>query len=319
MVLFTSAGTLAPVAPFTFARTLDFLRDFPPLRDEVVAGRDGLSMVLSAGGQPVAVDLRASGSPHRRTLSYHLVSRHPISEYTVSTVGNRLRFFLSLDDDLRFFYELGRRDAHFSRLVSHLYGYHHVKFPSCFEGAVWALLAQHNTMAGAQRSKQALIEAYGARLAVHDRTLRAFPEPSRLTAASGRLAAVVGGERRAARVRAAARAFAAVDCAFLRESPYAEVESWLRSIDGIGPWSARFVLIRGLGRMEKVPADDLLLARATTIAYQMRRPATSEDVARLARRYGPWQGYWAHYLMAGLLAGHGGEVAPGRAGRHRAA
>ena len=45
---------------------------------------------------------------------------------------------------------------------------------------------------------------------------------------------------------------AKVDEQWLRAAPYDEVHDWLTDIKGIGDWSANFVMIRGLGRMEEL-------------------------------------------------------------------
>jgi len=74
------------------------------------------------------------------------------------------------------------------------------------------------------------------------------------------------------------------------------VRDQLLGLPGIGPWSATFVLIRGLGRMEHAPPDKELL-RAATRVYG--HTGDEHELARLAAPYGPWQGYWAHYLRAG--------------------
>lgn len=68
MVLFTKSGTLKPVAPYSFARTLSFLSGFPPLCDEVTVGTDSLSLAISVGDQPLAVELRSSGHAGKPAL-----------------------------------------------------------------------------------------------------------------------------------------------------------------------------------------------------------------------------------------------------------
>ncbi|GAA1804521.1 hypothetical protein [Actinomadura chokoriensis] len=82
----------------------------------------------------------------------------------------------------------------------------------------------------------------------------------------------------------------------LRTGPYDEVKGFLLGLPGVGPWSTNFVLIRGLGRMDEAPVEKALL-RAASRAYG--RALTEARVRELAERYGPWQGYWAHYLRAG--------------------
>lgn len=83
---------------------------------------------------------------------------------------------------------------------------------------------------------------------------------------------------------------------FLRTGPYDEVRDQLLQFPGIGPWSASFLLIRGLGRTERVTLDKEM-ARAAQRVYQ--RPVDEREFQRLADYYGRWQGYWGHYLRVG--------------------
>ena len=87
-----------------------------------------------------------------------------------------------------------------------------------------------------------------------------------------------------------------VDEAFLREGSYDEVSRWLRAIPGVGPWSAAFIMIRSLGRMERLPYGDHALMRMAGDVYGGGQPLPAEEVQRLADHYGDLQGYWAHYL-----------------------
>ncbi len=55
-------------------------------------------------------------------------------------------------------------------------------------------------------------------------------------------------------------------------------------------------MLRGLGRMEQHPADEARLGAAVSRVYLGGQPASAGEIARRAAPYGPWRGYWAHYL-----------------------
>jgi DNA-3-methyladenine glycosylase II len=172
-----------------------------------------------------------------------------------------------------------------------------VKFLTPFECACWAILSQRNTMPIARRLKQALLERFGTALEVDGVRYAAFPDAARLADADpADLLAIVHNLRRDEYLAAVARAFSVADEAWLRGAPYDQAEAWLRSIDGIGPWSAAFVLLRGLGRVERLPIGEKRLAMAAGRLYNGGPPLDDAGLRRVARRYGPWQGYWAHYL-----------------------
>ena len=59
-------------------------------------------------------------------------------------------------------------------------------------------------------------------------------------------------------------------------------------------WSARFILIRGLGHMESAPSGEKRLLDAVREYYGHN--LTDEQIAEIGARYGSSQGYWAYYL-----------------------
>ncbi|HZY46620.1 MAG TPA: DNA-3-methyladenine glycosylase 2 family protein, partial [Candidatus Bathyarchaeia archaeon] len=89
------------------------------------------------------------------------------------------------------------------------------------------------------------------------------------------------------------KAFNDVDERFLRTAAYDKVEEWLKNIKGIGEWSARLILLRGLGRMEKLAVEKRLIVAAARV---YGKPMTEQRLHVIAERYGKWKGYWAYYL-----------------------
>lgn len=296
MTLPVAAGRLTAVPPFDFAQALRFLGGFQPAVGEQVLAVDSLTKAVVIAGQAVAFRVTAAGAMGEPALDYALFAGRAVD---VAAAEDRIRFWLSLDDDLRPFYALAEQDAAFAPLVRRLYGYHQVKFLTPFESAVWAVLSQRNPLPQARRLKQALLDTYGRPVEVDGQTHWAFPEPQTLAAASpADLEAVIGHRRKAGSLAAVAAAFSRREEAWLRTAEYEAVEAWLREIRGIGAWSAAFILLRGLGRMERLPVDEKRLAAAAARVYNAGRPLAPGQLQALAEPYGPYQGYWAHYLRA---------------------
>lgn len=275
MQVFEGTISLTPVPPFDFGKT----------------------RAVEIEGYIVVFRVMAEGTVAEPRLACALWSDQPITDAVREAVRDRIAFHLSIADDLAPFYAIGQDDPPFAPVVAQLYGYHQVKFLTPFENAAWAILSQRTPMATARKTRQALIERYGGTLTVADETYRAFPTAARLaTTNPDDLLAIVPNLRKAPYLHAVAQAFDDVDEIWLRTAPYEDVEAWLRRIPGIGAWSAAFILIRGLGRMNTVTTEDALL-RAAAKVYGP--PAgTVTGITELARRYGPNQGYWAHYLRA---------------------
>jgi DNA-3-methyladenine glycosylase II len=294
--IYSARGTLRPVAPFSFERTLDFLGAFTPAQSShrVTNGTLTRAMVLDA--DVVVLRLESTGTTSQPRLRYTMWSGATISRQLQARAEAGITSWLSLDDDLRDFYGVAARDRRFAPVVKALHGYHQVKFLTPFECACWAVLTQRNRMGIARGMRDRLVERFGPALEVNGIIYRAFPEPARVARASDEeLTAVVRQVRRARYVRAVAQAFDGVDPASLRDGDYGDIEAWLLAIPGIGPWSARFILLRGLGRMERIDGLDAV-GSAFVRVYGDRAEAPA--VARAAKRYGRWRGYWLHYLRA---------------------
>ena len=296
----TTSGHLTPIAPFDFAQSLKFLGHFPPMQNEQGLTSLTLTKALSINGQTVASQLTSTGTADKPKLAYTLLSQQPISEEVKLAILDRVTFFLGLEDDLKPFYAIGRKDPVFAPIVQSLYGYHQVKFTTPFENACWAVLSQRNPMANSVKVKRLLTETFGGCITIDDIVYRAFPEPAQLLAVDEqKLMGVIRHARRTEYVRAVAAAFADIDEQFLRTALYDEVEAWLQDIKGIGAWSANFVLLRGLGRMDKAPVTEKMMTEAVSQLYKHGQEVTSEEVQQLADTFSPYQGYWAHYMRVG--------------------
>lgn len=299
---YTNTFTLQPVAPFDFTQSLAFIGEFTPTQTEQSLDAHTLTKGLRVLGQTVVLRIQNAGTVATPALTCTIHADRPINPALMDAVTDRVRFFLSLDEDLAPFYALSQQDAPFARVIKQLYGYHQVKFLTPFENACWAILTQRTPMPVAKGIKQRLTEVYGGALLVDGEPFWAFPAAQDFQAAEpATLLALVGNERKAAYLTSAIAAFCQIDETWLRTGPYVEVNAWLRAIKGIGEWSALFVLIRGLGRGNQVlPTDD-----KSNFTQEMRKaaeriygPLTIPQLQALAAHYGDWQGYWGHYLRA---------------------
>ncbi len=288
----TISGRLSAVPPFDFAQSLAFLGEFPPAANQQRIKADTLTKAVMIDGQIVVFRVTAD----ENALAYTLYSDQLISDAVHTAAADRISFFLSLDDDLRPFYALAQTDPSFAPVLDRLYGYHQVKFLTPFENACWAILSQRIPMSVGLSLKAKFGDQFGASLALDGSTYSAFPDAARILDHADELDAVVTNQRKANYLRSAAHAFAQVDETWLRTAPYDAVEAWLLAIKGIGAWSASFVLIRGLGRMERVPITEGRLLEAVRKVYG--RDLSEQQVLDLGARYGAYQGYWSHYLRA---------------------
>lgn len=294
----TAEGHIRPRPPFDFDKSREFLAGFAPTLKGHRSEAEAFTRALSIDGHVVAFQLTSTGSVEEPELHYRLLSDQAMDEATQRRALDRVTLYLSLDDDLEPFYSIGRADPLFAPVVERLYGYHQVKFLSPFEAGCWAVLTQRNAMSEARKMRAVLVKRYGTGIEVEGATHWAFPEPTRLAIADpAGLSAIAQNEKKGEYMQAIARAFDGVNEEFLLSAPYAEVEAWLRGIKGVGEWTATFILLRGLGRTEKVPMEKNTLAAISRV-YGGGKTLSEGEAKEIAGRYGAWQGYWAHYLRA---------------------
>ena len=295
--LHSITGTLTPRAPFDFAKTLGFLYGFGPTAGEQALTIDSVRKALTLQGRAVAFEVRSTGTIEQPALAYTLYAEQPLSEAEHSAAADRISFFLSINDDLQPFYTTGRADPHFAPVIERLYGLHQPKFLTPFEIACWAVLGQRIPWRVAHKVKMALVERWGTSITLPDGPYAAFPEPEQLAAAKPEeLASVVRNERKVEYLQAVIQFLLAADEQFLRYGDYEEVAARIRGIRGIGEWSSYFILLRGLGRMERVSAVDRELGKAASSIYNNGQPLTPTEMQGLLDRYGTMQGHWAFYI-----------------------
>ena len=289
-------GPLRASRPFSFDLTLSFLCSFAPTAGEQRTddGTFSKAVALDDGGAAL-VELRRGHDP--ATLDGTVTSDRRLDAAALERVADRLRFQLSLDDDVGDFYARAERDAAFAPVVRRWFDHHHVKFPSPIEIATWAVLAQRAPIAVARRTKDALVAELGPTVTVDGVVHRAFPTAAAFAdAPPAVLARIVGNSVKAPAIASIARALRDLDPHALLDAPYDEALGWLRALPRIGEWSAAFILFRGLGRMERLsPRPEPILAAARSVYGGL----SDRALGAVAARYGRWCGYWALYLRRG--------------------
>jgi AraC family transcriptional regulator, regulatory protein of adaptative response / DNA-3-methyladenine glycosylase II len=94
---------------------------------------------------------------------------------------------------------------------------------------------------------------------------------------------------------ALARSLAGGELALEAGADAAAVRRRLLSQPGIGPWTADYIAMRGLGDHDAFPATDLWIRRAL-------EGHNGTNLTALAERWRPYRAYAAQHLWAGVAA-----------------
>lgn len=161
-----------------------------------------------------------------------------------------------------------------------------------FELAVRAVLGQQVSVAGATTLSGRLVQRFGTALATpFDAVSHHFPDAGLLACAGVSDIASIGlPATRAETIRALAR-FAAEGGMQLRPGlALQEAVDRLKSVRGIGDWTAHYIALRALRYPDAFPAGDLGLQKAAGTDGQR---LTEKQLAARAAAWSPWRGYAA--------------------------
>lgn len=275
--------------PYSFAQTVGFLRRFPSCEGDYLVTDKAITAAVSVGGIARAFTLHGGGSQLTIDLPRH------VDTATQRALTARAADFIGASDDLTALYAAAADDPPFRELVTQLYGLHHVRFLTLEEIAVYCVFMQRTPIKLASLYKRRFLDRFGIPVMVGDQTLRAMPELDQLVELdAGDIAAAIGHRRKAEVVVGVVRGIAAIGERFLRTAPYAAARDALLDVPGIGPFSAAAILLRGLGRMDELPALKHFEAEARALYGE------AYDATSIARRYGTQIGYWSFYLKTGV-------------------
>jgi DNA-3-methyladenine glycosylase II len=82
-----------------------------------------------------------------------------------------------------------------------------------------------------------------------------------------------------------------------------EIIEELDKVRGVGVWTAELTMLRGMSKLEALPADDLGLRRTISHYYCGGKNITSAEARKIAENWGEWKGLAAYYLIVAEILG----------------
>jgi len=245
-------------------------------------------------GRPTALEVRqASAEP--AVLS---ATSRPASE--PAALHRLVARVVSAAMDLRPFYRLVEGHPVLGWLSVEFHGLKPFRPPSLFEMLVMAVTEQQLSLAASHHIQARLIERFGAQAD----GLSVFPSPQALAGASLLALNECGLSRRKAEyVSGLARLVLSgdLDLDALEQASDDEVRQAITRVRGFGKWSADYVLVRGLGRADVVPFDDLGVRRVVGNMLADGRVLTAQEAEKALAAFAPCRGLAVFYL---LVASH---------------
>jgi DNA-3-methyladenine glycosylase II len=252
--------SLTPAAPFRLNLTAWALRRRPSNTIDVWDGAT-YRRVLVIDSQPVAVALSQTGGLKHGRLHIELRAGRlpPDAKRSVTIMLQRM---LGLRLNLHSFHRLAARDKRIKLLVQHFRGVKPPRFPTVFESPVNGIAYQQLTLHVGILLLSRLAERFEPAVDGDGAVQHAFSRPVDLAALSPPALRDLGFSTNKARAR-------------------------LHALHGVGRWTAEYVLLRGLGRLDTFPGDDVGARNnlARRLSLLPPAPRSYQEIRLVGARY----------------------------------
>lgn len=291
--MFEAVFTLPVVQPFRLDLTVWVLRR----REKNAIDRwdcRKYSRILVLGDMPVKLTVKQClttyGGKSPQVLIRLQSHKRLTSEQQVEgqVIAQRM---LGLTVDIQPFQTLAAKHSELKFLAEQFYGVRPPRFSTAFEALVNAIACQQVSLDAGISLLNRFTETYG--LASPDKTdvAHAFPRPEDvLDVAVGDIRQLGFSYQKARTIKEVAYAIFSDDLQFeqLEAASKEEALNRLQAIRGIGRWSAEYVLLRGLGRLDVFPGDDI---GGQNNVQKLLGLAARPDYKKLKNLTGMWHPY----------------------------
>jgi len=289
---------LSPVPPFDFGLSASIFSGGDP---EIRSFKDGaFRQPLRVQGRLILVTVTSEGTVDRPRLRVR-AEPAPFPDGLQGAAGGAVARLFNLDLDLTRFEEAVKTDPVMSSLVRQLRGLKPPRTPTLFEAFVDSIIEQQISLSAAHSIERRFTRTFGDTLRLEGRRYCAFPTPERLAEASlEELRACGLSQRKAEYIKGIARGVTGGGLDLEHHGPEEETAALIRlltGIRGVGVWTAELALLRGLSRLDAIPADDLGVRRAISRYYSRASRIDTAGARRIAEAWGEWRGLAAYYLL----------------------
>ncbi|MDE3099315.1 MAG: DNA-3-methyladenine glycosylase 2 family protein [Verrucomicrobiota bacterium] len=304
----TATFLLKPIPPFRLDSTVWVLRRRP---SNLIDRWDGQTYrrVVVLDGQPVEAAVVQAGSSDSRRLEVTLTGQRITSDMRMAAV-KLLERLLGLRISLSDFYGRAAMDAKLHPLAERFRGTKPPRFPTVFETLANAIACQQMSLSLGILLLSRMTEKFGLATDGTPEPAHAFPRPEDLAGLKPMDFRRLGFSRAKGEsliALAGACASGQIDLEALDGLSNEAVVERLLDLKGIGRWSAEYVLLRGLGRLNVYPGDDVGARNNLQRWLKLRKPLDYDGVGRVTARWQPHAGLvYFHMLLdrldaAGLL------------------
>jgi DNA-3-methyladenine glycosylase II len=300
------ALSINPIPPFRLDLSVWALRRRPGNAVDVWDGESYQRALAFIDGK-AEISVSQTRGPESPRLAVAIVGdrvRHSLDKDVVATLDR----MLGMQVDLSSFYDMAAADSLLRPVVDRFRGLKPPRFPTVFESLCNAVANQQLSLEAGLSLLNRLAAHHGKTVSSGRSSLHAFPGPHELASLEPHALRDLGFSRRkAATIIEVSRSVVAgrLDLEGLDRFDDDEVVSRLTRLDGIGRWSAEYVLLRGLGRLNVFPGDDVGARNNLAPWLGLEPPLDYVAVKRALARWQPYAGMIYFHLLLGRLEAMG--------------
>jgi len=295
--------SLSPVSPFDFTLSAGIFSDGDKHIRRFEGGTFWQVVTISSG--LVLIHVNSVGTIDSPRLVVELISDRKIDQYDKSEAERIVSSLLNLKLDLKPFYRIAKRDEVMSKMVKKLKGLKSPLALTPFEALIDSIIEQQISLKVAHGLQVKFIKAFGESLNVGGELYYAYPAPKSLGAASLQELRECGlSLRKSEYIREISSRIAQRKLDLDKYRNYDDLQAAIRELDGIrgiGVWTAEMTLVRGMGKLDALPADDLGLRRIMSHYYFGDRNISSGEARDVAKKWGQWKGLASFYLVMAAI------------------
>jgi DNA-3-methyladenine glycosylase II len=257
--------------------------------------------VIRVNGKLVLAVAESIGTVDKPKLAVELKSDIAITKEDTKKAENAIKALFSLALDLKPFYETVKDDKIMAHLTREIWGLKIPTTPTVFEALVDSIVEQQISLKVANSIENKIIKKFGDTLNLERTFYFAYPTPQRLASVSIAEFRRCGlSFRKGEYIKEASKLITNGKLNLKKLKDYESSEQIIRELDkirGVGVWTAELTMLRGMQRLEALPADDLGLRRVISRYYCDGKVISSAEARKIAERWGYWKGLAAYYLI----------------------
>jgi DNA-3-methyladenine glycosylase II len=295
--------SLDPLPPFRLDFTAWCLRRRPINTIDSWDG-EAYSRVLAIDDRPVFVQV--SQSRGLRSPRLHVkAAGDRLPRNAQQKIASELEKLLGLRVDMKRFYRFARTVPRLNALAQRFMGLKPPRFPSVFEAIVNGIACQQLSLHVGLTLLNRLTARSGLRFTTATHTRFAFPTASNLNELSMRTFRQLGfsiNKALAVKSISSGTLNGTFDPEGLVGLENEHAVNRLLELRGVGRWTAEYVLLRGLGRTDLFPGDDVGARNNLKRWLDIKGPLNYEAVNKAVAEWRPYSGLlYFHLLLDGLM------------------